>query len=157
MLRIVALVLSFCFAIPAHAQLSTPPNRVLQYIKTHKFLLAADALVVAATMADSASSVHCQKVNQNCTEGGFPLRQIFGPRPPAAGVYSFGVLKAAGLVATAHVFYHYQNAKPDAGGTQYAFVLWIAPSCFLSGVATQDAVNVASQHQAAARARLRQP
>jgi hypothetical protein len=140
-------------AIPSRAQLVTPPNRVLQYIKTHKFLLASDALLVAARMADAAASVHCQKVNPACTEGGFPIRQIFGPRPPAAGVYSVNAINAAGLVLTSHVFFHYQNAKPDAGGTQFAFVLWTAPACFLSGVATQTAVNVATQQQAA-RARL---
>lgn len=132
-------------------------NRVWNYVRTHKVLLAADTLVVAARMADAAATVHCQKVNPRCTEGGFPIRQIFGPRPSAPAVYSMNTLNAIGLVATAHLFYHYQDAKPDVGGTQYAFVLWVGPATFLSGVAAQDAVNVANESpMARARQRLMQ-
>ena len=124
-------------------------NRVWHYITRHKVLLASDVAVTLSHAADAASSVHCQNTNPGCSEGAWPARQLFGRHPSPAQFWFFSMSTAAVTNFGAHMWFHWQNANPDKGGTEFAFVLWTAPTCFVSGASADSNARTAS-----ARARV---
>jgi len=142
----------------AGAQLEKPRYSLplIHYIKTHKELLASDALLLAASAADAASSVHCQDVlHEGCIETSPALSAH--PSPASSWGLSMGV--ASALVALDHAAVRLANDDPDEYGP-IRHLVWFTsvPIAVFKGAATWNNVRVTNQGQAQeiARARLAQ-
>jgi hypothetical protein len=122
------------------------------YIKTHKELLASDALIVASTAADAASSVHCQKVlGPGCIESSPALSKHPSPAATRGLLMGMGI----GIVALDHGVVWLANDDPDGYGYMRHFV-WIPTAAIAGdeGPTVWNNVYVTEHGQAEARARL---
>lgn len=92
--------------IPATAQTSThhtgPIVHIRHYVRTHKELLAADAIVAAGVWAEMASSIHCEDVSPRCLDKG-PL----GPRPGHDEFIAVGFIESGVTITGYHLLWHY--------------------------------------------------
>jgi len=93
-------------AIPTSAQTSThhtgPIVHIGHYVRTHKELLAADAIVAAGVWAEMASSIHCEDVSPRCLDKG-PL----GPRPGHDEFIAVGFIESGVTITGYHLLWHY--------------------------------------------------
>ncbi|HTZ74564.1 MAG TPA: hypothetical protein VMB47_11630 [Candidatus Aquilonibacter sp.] len=84
-------------------------GRTTQYVRTHKELLLADTLVVAALSADAASSVHCQQTNPvGCIES----NPFLGRHPSASATWGYSLGFSAGIVAINHALFSIAPKDP---------------------------------------------
>jgi len=122
-------------------------KRVGHYINTHKELLVADVLVVAAWSADAASSVHCQRI-AGCTE----TNALLGKNPNEFHTWLAAMAPAAALITLDHLAVHFAPDKFDS------HLFWFGPAglCGLEFFNVKGNVDAAEylQRQSAARARL---
>lgn len=133
-------------------------SRVWHYIKTHKELLAGDALVLAALSADAASSVHCQDIRPTPCIDSSP---VLGKHPSASATWGLMLGIGIGEVAGDHELVHLANEDPENYGYMRHFP-WI-PNIFIAGFEGPTVWNnicvaehdQAASRQAAARLRLR--
>lgn len=104
------------------------------YIGTHKELLAADAVVVAAWSADASSTVydehHCVCVEQNA---------LLGKNPSAGAVWSYAIGAAGAQVGVNHLVWHYAPDHSDQ------HLLWFV----MAPLVGMEASNIYSNVQAA--------
>lgn len=86
-----------------------PLSHVAHYVRTHKELLAYDAIVIAGPMADAASTVHCMHYSFQCQESNpdLPLR------PSNAQLYLYTGALSSGVVAVGHLWWHFAPSKAD--------------------------------------------
>jgi len=110
----IAFLLVLFFAPPMLAQESpvrpSVPGRIVHYVKTHKELLASDALLLAATSADAASSVHCQHV---LGKGCYETNPLLGTHPSAAVTWGYLMGLSSVAVAGDHGVTYLANHDPD--------------------------------------------
>lgn len=145
-------------ALPSFAGAQLEKSRsfphVGHYIKTHKELLASDALLLAASAADAASSVHCQDVlRKGCIE----TSPALSAHPSAAASWGLSMGLASALVALDHGAVRLANDDPDQYGSMRHFVWFTSvPMAGFKGAATWNNVCVTNHGQAEeiARARL---
>lgn len=112
-----------------------PLHHVIHYVKTHKLLLASDAIIMAGQMADSASTVHCMHYSPYCTENNpaLPLR------PSNAQLYGYSGGLGAGVIVFQHLVWHFA----PTGADRREVVIWFAAP-FAIGDALQTKMNVDS-------------
>lgn len=142
-------VLLLAIAPVVQAQTTKPsvPAKVGHYVKTHKRLLVADAVIVAAWSADAASSVHAQK-SGCCVES----NPILGPHPNEVATWSFAMGMAGLLVTGEHLIWWQGNKiDPEAGHV----LIWPIPIAFgiTEAINVHDNANYAGR-MAQARARV---
>jgi hypothetical protein len=85
--------------IPSQAQ---PFRRAWHYVSTHKELLAADAVIIAAWSADAASTVNVQHDCPTCVESSF----LVGSHPSAHALWLTAAAFSGGEVTLNHLLWH---------------------------------------------------
>lgn len=108
------------------------PHKVWHYTRTHKELLAYDAIAILGPMADAASSVHCTHLSPACTEG----NALLPARPSNAQFYSTAGASSLGMIAAGHLIWHF---APRAADRQ--ILVWIITPVAI-GEARQTSDNV---------------
>lgn len=108
---IIALILLFC-AGTLRAQ--SFPSKIVHYVSTHKELLAADSIILAAGIADTWSSDGCQHYRKYCIE----TNPLLGQHPTQFDTAAYGMGLSALLVAAQHGIWHF---APDKGARH---VIW---------------------------------
>jgi len=107
--KIISLVILLALAPSLQAQ---GLRTAWHYIKTHKELLASDAVIIAAWSADAGSSVNTQVRCPTC----FEANPLLGHRPKPAATWTVLVGTGAAEVTASHLFWHYQP--------HYRHVIW---------------------------------
>ena len=111
-------ILIFCFigTIPCHAQSfrsayheGRSGHRIWHYIKTHKELLASDAIEISAWSADAASTVYDENHCPNCVE----QNSIIGKRPSGQAVWAYAIGAASVHATLSHLAWHYSPDSDD--------------------------------------------
>jgi hypothetical protein len=87
----------------------SPFGKVAHYASTHKELLAADGLQLAAGAAAAASSVHCQRYRAYCIE----TNDILGPHPSELSTWSYAMGVNGAVISLQHLAWHYAPTKQD--------------------------------------------
>lgn len=129
-------------------------HAVGHYVKTHKFPLVIDAMVVAANAADAATTLSAAHRCPTCTDN------AFGRNP--SPLKTWGVLMgfSAGLIAFNHVAYHhYRNDGPEPNwvGQRFFVVMFSGPVAIHAVADVRNNLQVRTTPetaQAQARARL---
>ena len=87
------------------------PAKIRHYIRTHKELLIADAVILLAQSADAGSTVHCQHVSPFCVE----TNGVIGPHPSNGATWADAEVTAVGLIVALHLFWWQANkVDPEA-------------------------------------------
>jgi len=106
-MKVLLLLILFASVNPsAHAG---PLGHVWHYVRTHKELLAYDAVVIAGPMADAASTVHCMHYSPYCTEDNADLPL----RPTNAQAYAYAGGISIGLITVGHLVWHFAPHPAD--------------------------------------------
>jgi hypothetical protein len=85
--------------------------RIAHYIRTHKELLIADAIILLAQSADAGSTAHCQHVSPLCIE----TNGVIGPHPSNGAAWADAEVTAVELIVALHLFWWQANkVNPDA-------------------------------------------
>lgn len=110
-----------------------PLSHAAHYVRTHKELLAYDAIVYAAPAADAASTVHCMHYSTYCTESNpqLPLR------PSNAQLYLYQGALSSGLILAGHLLWHFAPHKQAAQMLPFAAI----PVAIGSGMQTKTNVD----------------
>ena len=110
-----------------------PLSHALHYVRTHKELLAYDAIVTAGEMADAASTVHCMHYSFQCTEDNSELPL----RPTNLQLYRYGGALSLGAIAAGHLWWHFAPQPADRHA-----IWWLAiPVAAGDAMATKDNVD----------------
>jgi hypothetical protein len=102
----------------------------VHFVKTHKTLLAADALLILAQAADARSTVYSQRVCPSCIDQGW-----LGPHPSPVQAWFGTEIEAAGLISLDHLAWHY---APTRGGRLFGTVFITAPLTINAVVDAKD-------------------
>lgn len=97
-----------------------PKPHPLHYIRTHKELLAADAIFAAAIFADDGSSIPCQHAAVPCIEE----NGLLGQHPSDRAFYLSGVGISAFELSMYHLLWHYAPDKVDR------HIIWFPTTAF---------------------------
>ena len=115
-----------------------PLHEVWHYITTHKELLAADAIVIAAWSADAASTINDEHNCPSCVE----QNPIIGPHPSERAVWLYASGWSGLQTTLDHLLWHY---APDP---ILRHTVWISTIM----LATNEAANVSNNvHYAEAK------
>lgn len=134
-------------AVSAQARKASVPARVAGYVKTHKELILADALVGAAWSLDAWSSARCQRISPT---GCIEQNPIVGPHPTSGQLYGFALGFSAAQITMNHLLWHYAPS-PDL-----RHMIWFFDGPFIGFEAWNinhniDSGNILRQEQARAR------
>ena len=125
MKNLILAVLAFVVLCPAGgAQVKRSlPSKVAAYASTHKRLLVADAIIIAAWSADAASSTRAQ-ASGCCVE----TNPVIGPHPSNAQTWAWAGFMAALGVTGEHLIWWGANraGDPEAGHV----LIWLYPVAF---------------------------
>lgn len=131
--KLLLIVTILLCALPAQAQF----HKVGHYIKTHKELLASDAIVALAFSADAGSSVHCQSVSLQCIE----TNSLVGKHPTERQTAAWTLLAVGGIITGNHLIWHFgKQAEPGA-----EHLIWLDTTA----IAIMETFNVRSNVQTA--------
>jgi hypothetical protein len=87
-------------------------GRFIDYVVTHKSLLASDGVLILSALADASSAAHCQQVSRSCIE----KNALLGPHPSAGTLYGTKLSITAGLIAVDHYWVHeFKESPPNDG------------------------------------------
>jgi hypothetical protein len=141
--KIAALILLCAFS--AHAQAINPSvvAHVGRYVRTHKRLLVADAILGASWGADAASSTNCQRIAKaSCVE----TNPLLGKHPSPAVTWGYAAGMASVMIAGEHLIWWEGNkVDPEAGHV----IIWFVPVPF----AISEFINVRTNVRIAERYR----
>ena len=114
--QVVRLILCVALISPV----ASAQSRVGHYIRTHKRLLAADALLMAGWAADAASSVHDQR-SGCCIEH----NPILGPHPSPAATWAYAMGISSLLITGEHLIWWAGNKYGDTAARDV--LIWPVP------------------------------
>lgn len=122
-------------------------NGVRFFIRTHKVLLITDSVMLAASMADAASAVHCQHTSPECFETNYFLPR----RPTNLQLYGFALGTSSATIAFDHWFKH-GLSNSDFGLIYLGDVALTVTGYYRGITANIDATQSLEQQKAKARA-----
>ncbi|MGH9736204.1 MAG: hypothetical protein ACRD8A_16625 [Candidatus Acidiferrales bacterium] len=126
-------------------------HAVGHYIRTHKFPLVVDSLVVLANAADAASTLRAAHYCPTCID--YALGRDPSPTKTWGELMGF----SAGLVAFNQLAYHHYRAEgsdPSWGGQKFFVVMFSAPVIVHAAADVRDNVQVGPPGAGLARRRL---
>ena len=138
------------FLVALMAQCSAAQSRsakISHYVKTHKRLLVADAIIMAAWSADAASSVHAQK--SGCCVESNPL---VGKHPNELVTWVYGMGVGSAMITGEHLIWWAGNKYGDPEAAHV--LIWPGPIAFGIGEFFNVRDNAKYAGMAEARARL---
>jgi hypothetical protein len=109
------------------------------YAITHKELFAADALVVFALSADSASSIHCQNASTGCYE----ISPILGAHPNQMQYWGSTFGMSAGIIAANQLLWRHSHD----GLRKHGIWMFSMPAIAAGAIDTRNSVNAAESLQ----------
>lgn len=121
------------------------------YIRTHKFPLVVDSLVVLANAADAASTLRAAHYCPTCID------YALGRNPSPVKTWGELMGFSAGLVAFNQLAYHHYRAEgsePSWGGQKFFVVMFSAPVIIHAAADVRDNVQVGPPGADLARRRL---
>jgi hypothetical protein len=136
------IILLFC-AWPVNAQ-----NRVWEFVKTHKVVIAQSVVTGLARAAVTESSIHCQKVSRGCNE----TNSDIGKHPSATVTRAYGYGSAGALITLNFVWWH-ETGKADVGyaedpkALRWLMPLWNVPLNIVDALTTRNNVHDAEYLQ----------
>jgi hypothetical protein len=108
---------------------ATSGGKIGRYIKTHKFLLVSDAILVGSSLADAVTTERCLHV-PGCVES----NPFVGPHPSDLEIYGIKMGLTGIFVTMNHKWFHDSEHRP----IQFLPFLWTAP---LVASSIADAAN----------------
>jgi hypothetical protein len=123
---------------------ATSGGKVGRYIKTHKFLLVSDAILVGSSLADAVTTERCLHVT-GCVES----NPFVGPHPSDLEIYGIKMGLTGVFVTMNHKWFHDSQHR----SIQFLPFLWTAPLVATSIAAAENNVRV-TDNLSKARAQL---
>jgi hypothetical protein len=141
------------FPLRAQVHKTSVQSKIGHYVRTHKNMLVADAVVTLAQGADAASTIKAEGICKTCADQGF-----FGPHPTHFQAYFQTEIGAVGVIAfNAAAYHHYRKGGDDASSVGQFFFSWMftAPVSFHAYADVQDNVGAINEweqsHSSSAR------